>query len=286
MNLKKRITHFCMHEKYRNKYIKENRTENAFNKLTFDNPNVDIDLVTIAFENPKMISYQIRLIRKHLKDNYSYVIADNSNDEKKSKDIERICRDSNVPYIRLPKNPYNGAFAMGSYSNGAAMNYVYYHYIKKSRSRYFGFLDHDVFPIHDFSILDQMKKQSFWGTLRCVPTKNGYCCIYPWAGFCFFDKYKFDANQFDFMPLKGIGDTGAANYKNCFLPIIKSDDFLEYTFANLKRIDIEGTHGSPQSSQYELLGTMWLHYLNASNWSNENLEIKDKVLEELITKFL
>ena len=44
---------------------------------------------------------------------------------------------------------------MGSYSNGAAMNYVYYHYIKKSRSRYFGFLDHDVFPIHDFSILDQ-----------------------------------------------------------------------------------------------------------------------------------
>ena len=61
---------------------------------------------------------------------------------------------------------------------------------------------------------------------------------------------------------------------------------MEYTFADLKRIDIEGTHGSPQSSQYELLGTMWLHYLNASNWSNENLEIKDKVLEELIAKFL
>lgn len=286
MNLEEKIRHFCMHNLYRTNYLHKIENETVLQEILNSDIGVDIDIITIAFNNPKMIQYQVKLVKKYLKDKYLYIVADNSNNESDSKRIKDICVKDEVYYFRLPKNPYNGKCSMGSYSNGAAMNYMYHNFIKLRSTRFFGFLDHDIFPIKDSCIVTKLNKQAFWGTLRCVPTNNNYCCIYPWAGFCFFDKKRFIIDKFDFMPLKGIGDTGASNYINCFLPIIRTDEFLQYEFADLKRVGIEEACGSPQSSQYELISGSWIHYLNASNWSNEDINIKDKRMNELIDSYL
>lgn len=286
MYLEEKIKHFCMHKRYKADYLHKIENESILQEMVNSNIDADMDLITIAFNNPKMIEYQVKLVKKYVKDNYSYVIADNSTNEVDSIKIKDICIKERIHYLRLPLNPYNGKYSMGSYSNGAAMNYMYKNYIQVRNTRFFGFLDHDIFPIKDSSIVAILKKQAFWGTLRCVPTQNNYCCVYPWAGFCFFDKNRFTKKGFDFMPVKGIGDTGASNYIDCFLPIIRTDEFLEYEFADLKRVDIEGACGSPQSSQYEIINGSWIHYLNASNWSNENIDVKEKRMNELINGYL
>lgn len=286
ITFKRKLAHFYMHYMYRKHYFPEKTKEAAFDQLLMSNIEADIDLVTIAFENPYVIEMQIKLINKNINDKFNYFVVDNSVNIEKSLRIKEICELNKVNYIKLPNNPFNGKYPMPSCSNGAAMNYFFHNYLKNSETRYFGFIDHDIFPFKKCSIVANLEKQAFWGVLRSVPTKNSYCCLYPWAGFCFFDKQKFELEKFDFMPQKGYGDTGAKNFKKLFVPIISTDAFLEYSFASFKRINIPDMNGSPQSSQYELIDESWIHYLNASNWTNEDLTQKSEYLNNILIKYL
>ena len=51
----------------------------------------EIDLITVSFNAPKLIKYQIKLMKKFLKGNYCIIICDNSTEEECSKEIRDIC---------------------------------------------------------------------------------------------------------------------------------------------------------------------------------------------------
>ncbi len=235
-----------------------------------------LDLITIAFNNPHVISYQIRLLRKYLIDPYHYTVADNSNDKEKSEAIMSICKKENIQYIRLPKNPYST-----SMSHGVAMNWVHKNYILKRGLMYFGFIDHDIFPTSKTSIIHFLKKQPVYG---CHQERNGIW--YLWAGFAFFklgENYEPMNFKKGFINKTAL-DTGGMNWENVYSKI----DMSGIRFAEHYYKTIRTTNKTAQSDQVEFIGG-WLHLFNASNRMNvpeieERNLILNEMLDNLITK--
>ncbi len=58
-----------------------------------------LDLITIAFNNEKVIEQQARLIRKYIKGEYNYIVADNSSNKDISLKILQDCSFSFPLYI-------------------------------------------------------------------------------------------------------------------------------------------------------------------------------------------
>lgn len=143
------------------------------------------DIYTVAFNNVYVIDYQIRLLRKYLKDEYFHIIADNSNDENKSKEIKGLCIKYWVWYLKLPENTL-----FCSHSHWAALNYLYKNYIKNRQPKYFWLLDHDIFPIKDTSILGHFWNQDFYGYL-VDKNRRGYIYWTQWMLWPWFSFYKF-----------------------------------------------------------------------------------------------
>lgn len=174
-----------------------------------------LDIVTIAFNNAKLIESQIRLMQKNLIDDYSLIIADNSNDIKSSEEIYKICFTKKVSYIKLPKNPWSQA----NLSHSVAMNWIYYNFIKPRQSKYFGFIDHDIFPTQKTSIINKFSEgKTLYGLEQ---KRNGkYSTIwYLWAGFCFFKSEEIYDKKINFSAIiytsgkEIIGlDTGGGNW--------------------------------------------------------------------------
>ncbi|MCR5143827.1 MAG: hypothetical protein K6B67_00800 [Lachnospiraceae bacterium] len=282
------IKSFVEHRKkdaiYKKQYMSEAAVCDVSDYVN-NNSDIELDLATIAFENPDVIDIQIDKLRKNLVDNYQYVVFDNSYTQEASDKIKEICVKKDVIYVKLPPNPYNGSYAIPSHSNGAAMNWVYYNYFAKRNSQVIGFIDHDIFLVKPDSVLKKLEKQKFWGVQRTMPsTKYGkMCCIYLWAGMCFYRReYLDNIENVDFMPMKKCGDTGAGNYYSLYYPVISTDEYLGYTFAVTERVQIEDLAGSPQMSMYEVIDDNWIHYLNASNWSKEDLTVKQQAMEKIL----
>lgn len=87
------------------------------------------DLAVVAFNNAKVIEYQIRCLNRFFVFPFRYTVFDNSTDDKIVVQIMEVCKKHDVGYIRLPKQDFlpNGYV---SYSHGIACNYIYHRYIK------------------------------------------------------------------------------------------------------------------------------------------------------------
>lgn len=233
----------------------------------------ELAIGVIVFNNPEVIKQQIRLLKKYLKDDFDYYVFDNSNNELASLKIKEICNKQNILYLKLPPNPdYKGIVGR---SHGYALNWSYYNYFKE-KYRYFGLLDHDVFPIRITSVLEKLKIDGLWG-LKHIRDSRWYI----WPGFCFFDMEYINNAKLDFLPWSDL-DTGGANWKTVYLlkpPIsdlpfscAKINDLLANQYLNWPNIMIP-------KSEYRLLNAKlletddlveffgdWIHFFNASNW--------------------
>ena len=69
--------------------------------LSINKNESQIDLVTIAFNNPLMIEYQIKLLRKNITDKFTHIIADNSSDFEIRTAIHQVCISLNISYMFL-----------------------------------------------------------------------------------------------------------------------------------------------------------------------------------------
>ncbi len=80
----------------------------------------EFEIYTVAFNNDKVIDYQIKFMKKNFIDEHQHIIVDNSSDEEVSKKIRKICIDNNTMYIKLPKNTL-----FSSQSHALALNYIW-----------------------------------------------------------------------------------------------------------------------------------------------------------------
>ena len=214
---------------------------------------VELDLVTVACNNSHVVSEQIRLIRANLSDPFAYTVIDNSSDQSRASEIELLCSRHDVPYIRLPRSR-SSAYDPSS-SHGRALNWAWTNYILPRSVRYFGFLDHDVFPLRPTSLIGHLHGQPVWGHLQTRGSR-----WYLWPGLCVFDARWLGRRRLDFMPGPGF-DVGGRLYE--LLSSSLSQEDLEWPSLAYGRLREGGE--VPQEHLYETIDD-WLHTINASGW--------------------
>lgn len=230
------------------------------------------EIVCITYNNPELVKHQFSLLRKYFRGAYNFIIADNSSDENARVEIEKYCRSVHLGYISLPTNPYK----TGSMSHAASINWMVKNYIEFKQPAYFGFIDHDVFPVEPFSIESILNKQDIYGLLQ----ERG-SLWYLWAGFCFFAYNKIDISKLDFMPgtVNGVAlDTGGMNWNEVYSKLNKEQiTFPTQTYQNLREGNVA------QSDKLEIIG-QWVHSFNGSYWMK--VEKKEHLLEKFLNQYL
>lgn len=103
---------------YRDSF-KQKYTISDFYPENYNNPS-EIDIITVSFNAPKLIKYQIRLMKKFLVGNYCIIICDNSTEEKSSIEIRNICKKimSHIFVLKIVDNPMVTAILMRLHLTG------------------------------------------------------------------------------------------------------------------------------------------------------------------------
>lgn len=211
-----------------------------------------LDLFITGYERPDLLRHQVRLIEQNLRDPYGLCLVDNSRDPV-AKRMEWTCGElGTIGYIRChtPGHRHEDVLNLAA------------RHAQHIGCDYFGFLDHDIFPIRPTEILPLLKKSGFYGLGQRDPTGH----LYLWPGFCFFSREWLAGRALDFGGTKGPtrdkdGDAGAALW-----PLFTGCDWddlppLDHGYRQIRPDDGYGS----QSSSVEILGD-WLHLSNASKW--------------------
>lgn len=256
------------------------KTCRSFNLLVEKLPssNKQCDIATIAFNNSNTIELQIQMVKKYIQGDYTYFVADNSTDKTAQEAIESLCKKNDVGYVRLPKNYLTTVIGKGSYSHGASLNWVYYRIIKKRQPYYFGFIDHDLFPIKPISIAQKLANHPIYGHVS--PPEDHW---YLWAGLCFYRLNFVKDKKVDFLPAKPDKiylDTGGGNWYSMYSKMNRSDVLIEpYITCNYE------TKEDWFERALNYFGDCWLHTICGSNWNNlskQKWEQKEKMIRKIV----
>ena len=175
--------------------------------------NKHTDIITVAFNNAQIIPFNVEYVKKYYQDDHTHIIADNSSDSKCADLIRQYCEENKIAYIRLPKN-YLNIFS-GSYNHATALNWVYKYVIRKRKPAYFGFIDHDLFPIKPISLKKLLDVQHIYGPKR---KRGDYW--YLSAILYFFDFQHIKDKKMDFLPAnyddEHYLDTGGGNWLDIY----------------------------------------------------------------------
>ena len=161
-------------------------------------------LISISFEDPQLIDWQSRLVRRFVP-SAEYIVVDNSSSEKNAQAIRKICEKHGCGYLLTPKNPWHG---LPSRSHGLALNWALDNVVRPKKPKTFGFIDTDIFPLEVTNPFEPLERQDFFGVMRNAGER-----WFLWAGFCFFrfslaERLPLDFGQAWFLGL----DTGGANW--------------------------------------------------------------------------
>ena len=237
-------------------------------------------LLTVAFNDERLIEKQIEQIRLMIKDSdYQYVVADNSLNRKKREAIKEVCMQQGIDYIRIPYLMTLLFHYQIAVSHGAALNWIYYHYLREKRPMRFSLLDHDIFPVRDFNMTTTLGLRDFYGVSRMKDEE-----WYLWPGFCI---YNFDTfpTEPDFLPRytkKNFLDTGGGNYRKFYCKYSLKD----VAFPEVRTIRIKNSKELVRrcdiyhSDYVQIVDDAWLHLINGSNYAN--IKGKDDVIEKTL----
>lgn len=246
--------------------------------------NTPLCLVTIAFNNDFLIEEQIRLVKKHITDsNYIHIVADNSSDKHKREAIKAICTRANILYFSLPFNWFSKIHKRPSYSHGLAMTWIYHNLIKKINPIVFGFIDHDIFPIKSYSLLQKIENQDFYGRLiDRTPDNHHRRLWYLWAGFCFlkFDTVK--SLNINFMPCKADNiylDTAGSMYISLYSKY--NMELLRFSLPVEEKYFRDGN--VYHADLLHFVDADWIHTINGSNW--KKVKGKDDFLRDFLKQY-
>lgn len=251
--------------------LTRNKPEDVFYAADF-NEKRKLDLFVVTFNDPKLLEWQYRFMRKNLSGrDYHYIVCDNSSNKTAAEEIFSFCRTHNITCFRLPKFLYIGP----SHSHGYALNWIYKHIIRK-RENNFAFIDHDVFPICQVDLGEYQEKP------LCGVWRNWHNYKYPWVAFSF---YKYDfmcTRRVNFLPCRYKGkhlDTGGANYKAVYKDL-KAAQVGESTE---RYIDVRtGKNFIRDKKKYknwdddvyenavELIDGKWLHIIGGAQWNGKH----------------
>ena len=252
-----------------------------FNRRTKNSDFCEMLILTVAFNNEQLIERQIELIKENIKDeNYHYMVVDNSTNRKKRKDIEEVCHKFGIGYIPIPLVICFLTKYQCAVSHGAALNWFYYHVLRKMKPKRFAFIDHDIFPVKSYNLTSALGEKDFYGVRR---SGNGEW--YLWPGWCIFNYTKFTTKP-NFEPIftkKSFLDTGGSNYSRYYYKF----DIQDVSFPVVKTWRYKKTEGLNRhcdilhSDYIQTVDESWLHLINGSNYAN--IPGKDDMINHVLS---
>jgi len=225
-------------------------------------------ILTVAYNNEQLIERQIELIRDNIKDeDYRYMVADNSTSRQKRMAIKQICQNHGVSYIAIPKAICILTNHQCAVSHGAALNWVYYHFLRKIKPKRFAVIDHDIFPVKPYNLTSALGEKDFYGVSRSCGEE-----WYLWPGWCIFNFDKFTTKP-NFEPIytkKNFLDTGGSNYPRYYYKYNTKDiPFPVVKTWRYKKTEGLNRHCDILHSDYiQVVDKSWLHIINGSNYAN------------------
>ena len=246
----------------------------------------DLYVITIAYNHERLIEKQIELVKRYVKDgSFRHVIVDNSSQRKVRKQIREICEREKVEYVPVPhlidKMICHTLFGNGL-SHGAALNWLFFHYLQQRKPVRFALIDHDVFPMRDVSFIEKLGESDFYGVERIKDT--GW---YLWPGWCVF---KYDAivdKHPNFLPVivdDVFFDAGGGNY----LTFFNHYDLQNIKYPHVETIRIKRTEGLTAYNDIyhgdciQYIDHAWLHLINGSNCAK--IPGKEKFVNKMIDR--
>lgn len=240
------------------------------------------DVITVAFNNADIIPLHCQQVDKYMGEGVTHIIADNSSNKDTSRKIRQYCETNGVPYVRVPKN-YLGLIG-GSYSHATALNWVYKRIIQKRKPEFFGFIDHDLFPVRPIHLADLLRKQHVYGPKR---KRGDYW--YLSAIMSFFESSYVQDKKVDFMPTRYDNDkshyldTGGSNWMSIYKAMDESD--LVFCSERLERFNLGDETGDDRYQDFvELFDGQWVHTINGSYWKQIDIR-KEGMLKDLICRY-
>jgi hypothetical protein len=229
----------------------------------------DLAIITIAYNKADLIEIQYDLIKKNITDNYSYFVVDNSSLFSESICMQKFCERKKINYFKIPINPEINNPSM---SHGLALNWAIKNIVKRYKISNFALLDHDVFPVKKYTILDKLSSQIIYGLRQY---RKGVW--YLWPGFAIFDLKHIDIKKMDFLPKPGL-DTGGSMW----LSLYKGIDTQNMKFAKIKNKFV-GEGRNKQKNGYQIIDEAWIHMVNGSNWAGiKNIKKKEMTIKKLL----
>lgn len=220
-----------------------------------------VGIIIVVFNISNLIEKQIYLINKYCKDDYDIIIMDNSNNLQEADNVRRICLKLNCIYNKVNSS------ADFSQSHASACNKAYLLY--KDKYKYNLFLDHDNFPIKDFSIKNNLLNKILGGVGQIRIDKNsGKEIYYYWPGCVMINNQLINSNLVDFSTNPKLGlDTGGNLHKVIdYHGIDSCINFDQYDIQN--DLFDHWTYNiicNQKSSENEF---QFMHFINASNWTS------------------
>lgn len=236
----------------------------------------DLAIASIAYNAPRAVSEQIRLLKKYLQDDYALLVVDQSTDMAAPDEIREMTVESGAvwqrPQTRLHHEGLNGAAEELLMERGMVL--------PCHGADYIGFLDHDVYPTKPTRLIPLIEEAGFLGVGQ-RHSATGH--LYPWPGFLFFSREWLAGRPLDFTGIsdkdpRNNGDTGSGLW-----PLFAEEDWkalyrLDHGYRALRQPDAHGL----QSWGYEVIGD-WIHITNASGWMRvPDREERDRLVYDLL----
>lgn len=231
----------------------------------------DIAIVIVTYNNASLIINQVELIKRFCTDAHDIIIVDNST---KQNVIDAIQYYNNTK-LHCQYHKTWASSTYGSDSHSFAANNAYTKFCNDYS--YFFYLDHDCFPIKEFSIKQILKDKIMVGVGQ---NKEGI--EYFWPGCVMWDNTKIDHGLINFSINREFKlDTGGE-----LRLVIEKYGKEKCTFIN--EIYCQNPNFNKSIYNYYALinDGMFMHFINGSNWtkSNDNDERINSLLNILEEK--
>jgi len=210
----------------------------------------DTAIVIVAYNNPSLLVKQVECINKFCTDTYEIWVIDNSTDQEAIDGMVHHSERLGCQYMKTTAGSKGG-----SLSHAFAANVSYLQL--KEKYDYFLYLDHDCFPIRNFSVIETLGKKVIAGIGQDKSR------TYFWPGCVMFATD--DAIDFSCNSVLAL-DTGGNLYK-----MIDKHGIDGCIFFNERYYENDQFNTESRYNYYTTINDdMFMHFVNGSNWSKTN----------------
>lgn len=230
-----------------------------------------LGVIIITYNNADLLDKQIECFKRFCKDSYELVVIDNSTEQSVIDAIEYKCKISGLRLIKTTASSQDGS---DSHAFAANLSYT------KLQGE-FGFmlyLDHDCFPIKEFSVANILKDKVMAGLGQ---EKKGI--TYFWPGCVMWDQMAVNMapQKINFSPEYGL-DTGGALHR--IMRELGNDKLIFFNERHMQNPEFNKSF----YNFFSLINNgMFMHFVNGSNWNKEEAhDERINSLYNILTGFL